>query len=452
MAYQGTIDLISGIRPKNGGTFPLVNAHDVYVDDNTRLDEALDRLDEFGWESLARNDQAAGLTEIYFDPVAFGVGAGASVVITAFDIVATNNMPSMNPEQTEVTGQAGAGLWTDLVMEVYKKDGVLLSDDDAFRLSGTGTFVGGQQRYRMSGEGGTVTAGHVYAARFFAIDSEGNVVPVRRADGTPYVNGDGIIVNASYVAGLGLSLHNATKSGASQDLVGKLYVLFNGSVNQNLAPVVYVTYKAKAMSDSKARGALVSVAQTIDAVVGSGTDGKWTLADCSAAIRSIAATISSALACLAVCLAFAGCASTPPLKAVGPHGYTHFEDMDPDAEVLTYDEVTNLIHQAIAGATLDLDSFGDLRAGGVGLPEYVAATVTNLAGNTMVMTVPDGEGGYRHEFYLLGSEDLEPYATPVLQPLGKPNEGESEAPAGGEPRAIFATSEPKQQTQTKGTH
>ena len=44
MAYTGTIDLISGLRPKNNGEFPLVNAEDVYVDDNTRLDTALDNL------------------------------------------------------------------------------------------------------------------------------------------------------------------------------------------------------------------------------------------------------------------------------------------------------------------------------------------------------------------------------------------------------------------------
>ena len=44
MAYPGTVDLISGIRPKNNGEFPLVNAEDVYVDDNTRLDTALDKL------------------------------------------------------------------------------------------------------------------------------------------------------------------------------------------------------------------------------------------------------------------------------------------------------------------------------------------------------------------------------------------------------------------------
>lgn len=43
MAYPGSVDLISGIRPKNNGTFPLVNAQDVYIDDNTRLPEALRR-------------------------------------------------------------------------------------------------------------------------------------------------------------------------------------------------------------------------------------------------------------------------------------------------------------------------------------------------------------------------------------------------------------------------
>lgn len=41
-SYNGTIDLISGIRPKNGGDFPLVDAHDVQVgEDGARLDEVI---------------------------------------------------------------------------------------------------------------------------------------------------------------------------------------------------------------------------------------------------------------------------------------------------------------------------------------------------------------------------------------------------------------------------
>ena len=47
MAYNGSVELISGIKPKNGGTFPLVNAPDVQVgEDGTRLPAALDKITE----------------------------------------------------------------------------------------------------------------------------------------------------------------------------------------------------------------------------------------------------------------------------------------------------------------------------------------------------------------------------------------------------------------------
>lgn len=46
MAYNGTIQLISGITPKNNGDFPLVNAKDVYVDDNTRLNTAIGKVED----------------------------------------------------------------------------------------------------------------------------------------------------------------------------------------------------------------------------------------------------------------------------------------------------------------------------------------------------------------------------------------------------------------------
>lgn len=46
MAYNGGIDLIAGIRPKNNGNFPLVHAKDVYVDDELRLDAVLSNLSE----------------------------------------------------------------------------------------------------------------------------------------------------------------------------------------------------------------------------------------------------------------------------------------------------------------------------------------------------------------------------------------------------------------------
>lgn len=43
--YKGSIDLISGIRPKNNGEFPLMEAHDILVGANDkRLDTALAEL------------------------------------------------------------------------------------------------------------------------------------------------------------------------------------------------------------------------------------------------------------------------------------------------------------------------------------------------------------------------------------------------------------------------
>ena len=37
--YKGTVELISGITPKNNGDFPLVNAKDVQMPDGSRLSE-----------------------------------------------------------------------------------------------------------------------------------------------------------------------------------------------------------------------------------------------------------------------------------------------------------------------------------------------------------------------------------------------------------------------------
>lgn len=47
MAYNGSIELISGLKPKNNGDFPLVNAQDVQVDDDgTRLPVMLAKITE----------------------------------------------------------------------------------------------------------------------------------------------------------------------------------------------------------------------------------------------------------------------------------------------------------------------------------------------------------------------------------------------------------------------
>ena len=67
MAYSGSIDLISGIRPKNNGTFPLVDAKDVYVSDEYRLDAYLALLGGGGilettWAALKAKKDAGELS------------------------------------------------------------------------------------------------------------------------------------------------------------------------------------------------------------------------------------------------------------------------------------------------------------------------------------------------------------------------------------------------------
>lgn len=47
MAYNGSVELISGLTQKNGGSFPLVNAPDVQVsEDGTRLPAVLAKITE----------------------------------------------------------------------------------------------------------------------------------------------------------------------------------------------------------------------------------------------------------------------------------------------------------------------------------------------------------------------------------------------------------------------
>lgn len=65
--YNGSIDLISGLRPKNNGTFPLMEAHDVLVaSDGTRLDAKLTEIISLVGESgTLTTDQNSALVTKY---------------------------------------------------------------------------------------------------------------------------------------------------------------------------------------------------------------------------------------------------------------------------------------------------------------------------------------------------------------------------------------------------
>lgn len=81
MAYGGTVELVDGIKPKNNGTWPLVNAHDVYVDDENRLDNALSGIDDKVDEALdnaVRVDKAQDFTDEQKEQALENIG-GASI-------------------------------------------------------------------------------------------------------------------------------------------------------------------------------------------------------------------------------------------------------------------------------------------------------------------------------------------------------------------------------------
>ena len=75
MGYTGSVDLVSGIRPKNNGTFPLVDAKDVRVDDNTRLDAALATISPVATGAV-RYDAAQTLTDAQKQQARTNIGAG----------------------------------------------------------------------------------------------------------------------------------------------------------------------------------------------------------------------------------------------------------------------------------------------------------------------------------------------------------------------------------------
>lgn len=64
MAYNGTVEIISGLKPKNGGNFPLIDAAHVYVNDDTNLNQVLAGIEEAGNNIKEYIDtKTSGITE-----------------------------------------------------------------------------------------------------------------------------------------------------------------------------------------------------------------------------------------------------------------------------------------------------------------------------------------------------------------------------------------------------
>lgn len=69
------IELIDKIKPKNNGTFPMVDARDVQVSDDERLDAALARI------SSQTGNQIVAITEEQYKTGEWTAPEGAVVVV-----------------------------------------------------------------------------------------------------------------------------------------------------------------------------------------------------------------------------------------------------------------------------------------------------------------------------------------------------------------------------------
>lgn len=101
--YNGNIELIDGLKPKNGGTFPLMNAHDIQTDDDgLRLDDTLGHIYEHIDNTIIFTEQT--LTESQQTQARKNIGALSAVEFAPDDKTEAMTQP--------VGKDADGKLWT----------------------------------------------------------------------------------------------------------------------------------------------------------------------------------------------------------------------------------------------------------------------------------------------------------------------------------------------------
>ena len=91
MAYQGTVELISGITPKNNGSFKLVNAADVYVSDNESLAQRLSSLDPSNYVSINTTSLINYYTKTDVDDRISAISSGGSIDLGGYATLESPN-------------------------------------------------------------------------------------------------------------------------------------------------------------------------------------------------------------------------------------------------------------------------------------------------------------------------------------------------------------------------
>ena len=144
MAYNGTIDLISGIRPKGDGAFPLVKAHDVYIDDETRLDAKLSDLGSSSNIASVETDNTADMVHVPGTSSKYFIYDNK--LYEATDVIAVGDTITEGANCRKVTGGIGSKVGAE-----EEKTAMLLSDElEEFSGATTGWTVSSVGKWSYS--------------------------------------------------------------------------------------------------------------------------------------------------------------------------------------------------------------------------------------------------------------------------------------------------------------
>ena len=142
MGYNGTIELIAGVKPANNGNFPMVNAKDVYVDDDTRLDAKLNGLDD-SIDDL----NAAVVTDATLSQT--GKPADAKAVGDAINNITIEVDATLSQSGKAADAKATGDAVGDLKTQINRSDAEIYGEiDDTFPLE----FENGTYQYTAVGK------------------------------------------------------------------------------------------------------------------------------------------------------------------------------------------------------------------------------------------------------------------------------------------------------------
>lgn len=182
MAYTGSIELISGLKPANNGTFPLMDAKDVRVDDSTRLSTKLVSIDN-------RLSTSGGRPMIYCygDSLTEGVG-GRVMQPDGFNAYMAYSYPAWVGQVYDVVNMGARGENVNTIMARQGADPIVTT----FQITipaGTDSAVaiGEVTNLWQAGQTGLTTKSGAMACPLVEVEAAGiNPVVIKGVEGILY--------------------------------------------------------------------------------------------------------------------------------------------------------------------------------------------------------------------------------------------------------------------------